>query len=80
VVVVPQTGTDVSGKNCDAGAAQFAVGQAPTPAVIESIRRATNAQLIRVLPEGTPTTREYLAGRVNAQLDGFGRIAAVTCG
>lgn len=65
---------------CDPGAARFAVGQAATPSLIESIRQRSNAQLVRVLPKGAGATREYIADRINIQLDGANRIVDIRCG
>jgi Peptidase inhibitor I78 family len=65
---------------CDPGAARFAVGQAATPSLIESIRQRSNAQFVRVLPTGAGATRDYIANRINIQLDEANRIVDIRCG
>jgi hypothetical protein len=65
---------------CDPEAAQFAIGQLLTPDLIETIKRKSKAQFVRVLPEGAGATRDYLNARINIHLDKAGRITAIRCG
>jgi len=48
--------------------------------MIETVKARTGASIVRVLRPGEATTREFIAGRVNIQLDANGRIAEIRCG
>lgn len=65
---------------CNAQAAQFAVGQNNTASVMESARARSGAQMARVLRPGQVTTREFNAQRLNLEVDASGRIIAARCG
>lgn len=69
-----------SPKDCHPDAARFAVGKVATPQLLESIKRESNVQMIRVVPEGAGTTRDYVSGRMNIHLDSAGRIVTIRCG
>lgn len=65
---------------CDAGAAQFAVGQAYGEALADQVKRRSGASALRTLRPGQVTTMEYIADRVTLDLDGAGRVTRVRCG
>lgn len=76
----PSSKHDAKTHGCDAGAVQFAVGRAATPELIETIKLRSKAQFMRVLPEGTGATRDFIPSRVNIHLDADSRIVAIGCG
>jgi hypothetical protein len=65
---------------CNANAVQYAIGQDPSPSLIEALMRQSGAGTVRVLREGEGATRDFNSGRLNIQLDAAGRIASVRCG
>lgn len=65
---------------CNAQAAQWAVGKTNTEANVARARTEAGAYMVRVLHEGTPTTREFNAERLNLEVDAKGRIVSARCG
>nr|WP_286197372.1 I78 family peptidase inhibitor [Variovorax boronicumulans] len=65
---------------CDAGAAQFAVGQSFGPALERDVRARSGASIVRWLSPGQAVTMEFNAARINLTLDGRSRITKVACG
>ena len=65
---------------CDAAKASSLVGETPSMPVQERARVAANAQVVRVLVQGQPITKEYRVGRLNLVVDGGGRIVSIHCG
>ena len=68
------------GGACNAAAAQSAMGQQSTGAVIEKARVASGAAMARVRRPNQPTTLEFNHERLNVGVDAAGRITAVRCG
>ncbi len=68
------------GGACNAAAAQSAMGQQSTGAVIEKARVASGAAMARVLRPNQPTTLEFNHERLNVVVDAAGHITAVRCG
>jgi Peptidase inhibitor I78 family len=69
-----------AGGTCNGTAAQFAVGQLNTPALLEQARVRSGARLARALPPGLAVTMEFNAERLNLTLDAAGRVTQVNCG
>ncbi len=65
---------------CNADAIQPFVGQAATPAVVESVRKAAGAQLVRALKPNDAATLDYRFERVNIMVDDANKIVRATCG
>ncbi len=65
---------------CIAGAAQGYVGQVASNPNIEGARVAAEAESVRTIRPGQAVTMEYLAGRLNLQLDAAGTITTIRCG
>ena len=65
---------------CDAQAAQSVVGKTATPDVVEQARKAAGADVARVLKPGQMVTMEYMAGRLNIDVDAGNVIKTVRCG
>lgn len=65
---------------CDAGPAQFVVGQTYSRRTSNAAQRAAGARVVRRLAPDQPTTREYLAGRLNIVVGARGRIQSLRCG
>lgn len=65
---------------CQAGPAQFAVGQVATPTVVAEAQRRAGAQRARVLRPGQVVTMEFDAGRLNLDVDAANRVTRVRCG
>lgn len=65
---------------CNAKAAQFAVGYASTDALAEEARRRSGSKLVRVLKPGQMVTMEFNSERLNLDVDEGNRVTAVRCG
>jgi len=65
---------------CDAQAAQFAVGQAYNEPLGEKARTSARAERLRALRPGDMTTMEFNARRLTIDVDGAGKVAAARCG
>ena len=65
---------------CQAGPAEFAVGQVATPTVVAQAQRRAGAQRARVLRPGQVVTMEFDAGRLNLDVDAGDRVTRVRCG
>ncbi|KRG72011.1 hypothetical protein [Pseudoxanthomonas dokdonensis] len=65
---------------CNAGAAQFAIGQSPSPQLMESARAAAHAGMVRVIRNEQPFGSQQRADRLNLQLDRNYRITSARCG
>ncbi|KQP21436.1 MAG: hypothetical protein DI587_26770 [Variovorax paradoxus] len=66
--------------NCDAAAAQFAVGQSFGPALERDVRARSGASIVRWLSPGQAVTMEFNPARLNLTLDSRSRITKVACG
>lgn len=67
-------------EECDAQAAQFAVGQDYTPALGEQVRARAHAERLRALRPGDMVTMEFNARRLSLDIDAQGKIVAARCG
>ena len=65
---------------CDADAAQFALGQTASAALIEQARLRVKARTVRFLRPGQMVTLEFNAERLNLNLDSADRVVRVDCG
>jgi len=65
---------------CDAGPAHIALGRTITPGVREEARKASGAEIVRVLTPGEVITMEYNPKRLNLQLNRDNVVARATCG
>lgn len=65
---------------CRAEGAQWAIGRAATPDVVERIRVETNSRIARVLRPGQMVTMEFNGERVNITVNERDAITAITCG
>ena len=61
------------------GSAQF-IGQTRSDAVGASIKRVSNAAVLRWAPPGVMLTMDYRADRVTVWLDSSNRITQIKCG
>lgn len=68
------------GGRCDAGPAQSALGQSSTARNVEAARVAAGARMARIVRPGQMLTKEYLAERLNLEVNAAGRIVAARCG
>lgn len=64
---------------CDAAPVQSALGQVVTDALVEELKRRSNARVVRVLAQGEGATLDYRTDRLTIQLDGERRIADIRC-
>lgn len=69
-----------AGGTCNAGPAQFAVGQAYGEALGEDARRRSGARVLRVVRPGQVVTMEFNEQRLTLQLDAGQRVQAARCG
>ncbi len=65
---------------CDAQAAQFAVGKIVDAPLIAQAKDRSRAERVRVLRPGVMVTMEFDARRLNIDVDEKGRVLSVRCG
>lgn len=65
---------------CNAEAARSVVGQVASAEVIEQARTAAGAEQARTLKPGQMVTMEYVAGRLNIDVDANNTITNLRCG
>lgn len=66
--------------SCDAGEAQFAVGEPYTEQLGARARQAADAAVLRVIRPGEYVTMEFNPNRLNLRLTEGGRVHQVSCG
>ena len=77
--VGPSGSLPVSG-SCSAEAAQWTIGQQGSKDLLERARVAANATVARFLLPNQPMTLEFLASRLNLELDGKNLVRSARCG
>ena len=65
---------------CDAAAAQFAVGQSASAALLAQAKSKAGAQDARFIGPNDMVTLEYRSDRINLNTDASGKVARVNCG
>ena len=65
---------------CDAGKAQSLVGRPATSELAAEAQRLSGARTVRWLRPGQIVTMEYLAERLNIQVDDQNKVIAIRCG
>jgi hypothetical protein len=65
---------------CDAGPAQFAVGQPYSPSLLAQVRERSQARGVRLLRPGDSASIGGNPQRANLVLDGDNKVASVQCG
>lgn len=65
---------------CEASNAAFTVGKPATPELLEQARKASGAQIARVLKPTDMITLEYRSERLNLNADEKGVVTRVNCG
>ncbi|MGE7989703.1 I78 family peptidase inhibitor [Pseudomonas sp. NPDC089554] len=65
---------------CNASGADFAIGKPGTPELLEQARKATGAQMARILHPHDVVTLEYRSDRLNLNVDEQGKVSRVNCG
>ncbi|MDF0731681.1 I78 family peptidase inhibitor [Pseudomonas entomophila] len=65
---------------CTASGADFAVGKQGTPELLEQARKASGAQMARILHPHDVVTLEYRSERLNLNVDEQGKVSRVNCG
>ena len=65
---------------CDASAAQFAVGQTASAQLAADARARAQAERVRLLRPGQVVTMEFDAGRLSLDVDAGERVVSVRCG
>jgi hypothetical protein len=68
------------GGSCEAAEARWVIGQRASDDLLERARVAAKAELARFLRPNQPITTEYLASRLNLELDERNVVRAVSCG
>ena len=72
--------TLASSAQCDAAAAQFAVGQVANGDLASQAREKAGATRVRLLKPNDRITMEFDAMRLNLEMDDAGRVLKVRCG
>lgn len=65
---------------CEASNAEFAIGKAASADLLEQARKASGAQLARILKPTDAITLEYRSERLNLHADDKGVVSRVNCG
>ena len=65
---------------CRERAARFAIGRAYSARLADRARRAARARLTRAIMPGQAYTMEFLADRLNIEIDRHGIVRRVRCG
>lgn len=65
---------------CSASGADFAIGKPGTPELLEQARKASGAQMARILHPHDVVTLEYRSERLNLNVDERGTVSRVNCG
>ncbi len=68
------------GGRCEAAGAGFAVGKPASADLLEQARKASGAQMARVLKPHDAVTLEYRSERLNLHADEKGGVTRVNCG
>jgi Peptidase inhibitor I78 family len=69
-----------SATECNASRAEWAVGQAASDALLDKARQAAGASTARFLLPNQPITMEFLATRLNLELDARNIVLSLRCG
>jgi hypothetical protein len=78
--VLPPGQSPPNPASCDATKAQFAIGGAANDELLEAARVAATASVARFLRPNEPVTMEFLAWRLNLNLNERGIVESATCG
>lgn len=65
---------------CEAGAAQWALGQSISDSLANRIQLDTRATRVERIRPGQPVNADIRPDRINIKLDQDGRIQSITCG
>ncbi|MFS0827511.1 I78 family peptidase inhibitor [Pseudomonas phoenicis] len=65
---------------CQANGADFAIGKAATPMLLEQARTASGSQIARILKPHDMVTLEYRSERLNLNVNEQGMVNRVNCG
>ncbi|MHC8343464.1 I78 family peptidase inhibitor [Pseudomonas sp. RT6P73] len=76
----PVATTDTGHSRCEATAAEFAIGKAASPALLEQARTRAGAQNARFLSPNDMVTLEYRSDRLNLNTDASQVVTRVNCG
>ncbi|MHC8400252.1 I78 family peptidase inhibitor [Pseudomonas sp. MDT1-17] len=76
----PVTTTDTGHSRCEAKAAEFTIGKAASPALLEQARTRAGAQNARFLSPNDMVTLEYRSDRLNLNTDASRVVTRVNCG
>jgi hypothetical protein len=76
----PVTTTDTGHSRCDAKAAEFTLGKAASPELLEQARTRAGAQNARFLMPDDMVTLEYRSDRLNLNTDANRVVTRVNCG
>ncbi|TKR30206.1 hypothetical protein FCE95_08675 [Luteimonas gilva] len=67
-------------KQCDAAAAQWAVGKAADQALVDKAVADSHSSNARVIKPGQAVTMDYRQDRLNIEVDAANNVVAVRCG
>ena len=76
----PVTTTDTGYSRCEAKAAEFTIGKAASPELLEQARTRAGAQNARFLSPNDMVTLEYRSDRLNLNTDIHRVVTRVNCG
>ncbi len=76
----PVTTTDTGHSRCEAKAAEFTLGKAASPELLEQARTRAGAQNARFLSPNDMMTLDYRSDRLNLHTDAKRVVTSVNCG
>lgn len=76
----PAVSAVVESGRCNADAAQFAVGQPASKALLEQAKTRSGSMLARILGPHDAITMDYRSERLNLNTDDAGKIVRANCG
>jgi len=65
---------------CEASGADFTIGKPASAELLEQARKASGAQMARILKPHDVVTLEYRSERLNLNVDEQGKVTRVNCG
>jgi hypothetical protein len=76
----PQLATPPVMEGCDASDINFLIGKTLDETLTTRARDATGASSVRVVRPGQMVTMDYVAERLNIEVDAAGKVTAARCG
>ena len=76
----PRLATPPAMEGCDASDLNFLIGKVLDEALAARAKDATGASSVRVIRPGQMVTMDYVAERLNVEVDAAGKVTSARCG